>query len=142
MTVTSSTSAVRRAAALGAVCGLRTFTAPGVLAVRGRFGAGRVARLLPALAAGELLGDKHPAIPPRSAPPSLLGRIVSGAASGFAVAGPRGAGVGAGVAAATTYPSQRLRGALGDRTGLPDPVYGLVEDAVAVAVALWATRQV
>ncbi len=141
MTVASSTSAVRRAAALGAVSGLRTFTAPAVLALRGRFGAGRVARLLPALAVGELLGDKHPAIPPRSDPPSLVGRIISGAASGFAVAGPRGGGVGAAVAAAATYPSERLRSRLGERTGLPDPAYGLAEDAVAVAVAVWATRR-
>jgi uncharacterized membrane protein len=134
------TSAVRRAAVLGAVCGLRTFTAPAVLAARGRWGRGRVARAVPVVAAGEALADKLPMIPPRSDPPSLLGRVGSGAASGAAVAGIRGAGVGAAFAAATAYPSQRLRSLAGARTGLPDPVLGLVEDAVALAAATWATR--
>lgn len=134
-----ASSSMARAVLLGAVCGLRTFTAPAVLAARGSWGR-RPARVLPVVAAGELLADKLPMIPPRSDPPSLLGRVLSGAACGAAVAGPRGAGVAAAVAGATAYPSERLRAVVGARTRIPDPVLGLVEDAVAVGVSAWATR--
>ncbi len=140
MTSSDSTSALRRAAALGAVSGLRTFTAPGVLAARGRWGRGRVARVVPVVAAGELVGDKLPMIPPRSDPPSLLGRLASGAAAGSAAAGARGAGVGAAFAAATAYPSERLRSLIGTHTGVPDPVLGAAEDVLAIGISAWSSR--
>jgi uncharacterized membrane protein len=126
------------AAILGGVSGVRTFTAPAVLALRGRLGRGPIRRAVPLLAAGELIADKLPFIPPRSDPPSLLGRVASGTAVGALVAGPRGAGAGAAGAAATTYASERLRGALGQRLPLSDPLLGLAEDVLAVAVATGA----
>lgn len=138
-------AATRRAAlgdvaALGAISGLRTFTGPAILALRGRWGDGPVARLVPLGAVGELVGDKLPAIPPRSDAPALLARIASGAAAGATLAGPRGAGLGAAAATATTYASERLRAVVGKRTGVPDPVLGLIEDGLAIGIALWATR--
>lgn len=136
----SSTSSPAPAAALGAVSGLRTFTAPGVLAARGRWGRGPLSWILPLAAAGELLGDKLPVIPPRSDPASFIARVTSGAATGAAVGGARGAGLGATGAAATTYASERLRSLVGQRTGIPDVVLGAAEDAVAAGVAFWTTR--
>lgn len=127
-------------AALGAVSGLRTFTAPGVLAARGRWDRGPLSWILPLAAAGELVGDKLPVIPPRSDPASLIARVTSGAATGAAVGGARGAGLGATGAAATTYASERLRSLVGQRTGIPDVALGAAEDAVAVGVAFWMTR--
>jgi uncharacterized membrane protein len=131
----TASSALGPAAILGAVSGVRTFTAPAALALRGRLGRGPIGRAVPLLAVGELIADKLPFIPPRSDPPSLLGRVASGTAVGALVAGPRGAGAGAAGAAATTYASERLRGALGERLPLSDPLLGLAEDALAVAVA-------
>ncbi|MGA9856759.1 MAG: hypothetical protein WBQ18_02790 [Solirubrobacteraceae bacterium] len=129
-----------RAAALGGVSGLRTFTAPAVLAARGRWGRGPVSWLVLLAGGGELIADKLPMVPARSEAPSLLGRILSGTAGGAEVGAAGGAGVGAASAAATTYASQRLRAELHRRTGLPDPVLGLAEDAVAVAIAYAASR--
>ena len=99
---------VRRAAALGTATGARTFLAPAALALRGRLG--KVAKFaVPVLAAGEIVGDKLPAAPPRVEGPGLVGRVVSGAVSGRVSGGARGARVGAAFALASTYPSQVLR---------------------------------
>ena len=84
---------LRRAAALGAVTGTRTFLAPAALALRGRLG--KAARfVVPVLAAGELVADKLPMAPGRVEGPGLVGRVVFGALSGRTVAGGRGARVG------------------------------------------------
>lgn len=130
-----------RALALGAVSGLRTFGALGPLGVRGRLG-GRIGRLaLPTLLAGEIAGDKHPAIPPRSDPAPVVGRLAAGALAGWTVGGAQGAGAGATGAAATTYASERARTILTQRASLPDPLVGVAEDALAVGVALAASRE-
>src|SRR5919199_1029681 len=92
------------AALIGAVSGVRTFTGPAALAVRGRLLSGSPARYaLMAAAIGEYAGDKSPLVPPRTSPPALAGRVVSGAFSGHAVGGPVGAGVGAVAAVAGTF---------------------------------------
>jgi uncharacterized membrane protein len=127
---------LRSALALGSVSGARTFGAWAGLVARGRISDGRVSGVLLAAAAGESLADKHPAIPPRSDPPALAGRVVSGALAGRVVGGARGAGVGAAAAAAMTYVSQRVRAALAAHTPLPDPALGLLEDAAVLAVAI------
>jgi hypothetical protein len=92
-------------------------------------------------AAGELVADKSPWIPPRCDPPSLAGRVISGALAGRLVAGPAGARVGAATAAATTYASERARELLGHRLGLPDPVLAVAEDALVLGVATTAAGQ-
>jgi uncharacterized membrane protein len=141
--VSASGAGVRRAAALGAVTGARTFLAPAALALRGRLGtAAKFA--VPALAAGELVGDKLPVAPPRVQGPGLVGRVLSGAlsgrvsgeASGESAAGAR---VGAAFALATTYPTQMLRSQIVERTGVPDVAYAVGEDLVAGTVAAVAS---
>lgn len=89
---------------------------------------------------GELGGDKLPAIPPRSDPLSVAGRLATGALAGWTVGGREGARLGATGAAATTYASERARAILAGRTGLPDPLLGVAEDALAVGVAVAASR--
>ena len=62
---------VRRSGAavlIGAVCGMRTFTGPAVLALRGQM-AGPARLLLTAVAAGEAIGDKTAIVPARTSAP-------------------------------------------------------------------------
>jgi uncharacterized membrane protein len=145
-----------RALLLGVVTGLRTQVAVALLAVeaeRGRFdpGAGRLARRFASpegalgavlAAAGELIADKLPVTPDRTDPGPLLGRVVAGAAVGSAVhydAGhPRALGALAGAAGAGlgSFAGARVRAALADRTGLPQPLLGAVEDLFAVGLAV------
>jgi uncharacterized membrane protein len=145
-----------RALLLGLVSGLRTQVPVAVLAIeahQGRFdpGAGRLARRFASpqgalgavvAAAGELVADKLPVTPGRTAPGPLFSRLVAGATVGAAVhydaghsrslgaaLGLAGAGIGA-------VGGDRLRDLLADRTGLPQPLLGAVEDLFAVALAL------
>src|SRR4029453_5994819 len=93
-------------------------------------------------AAGELVADKLPVTPGRTAPGPLFSRLVAGATVGAAVhydaghsrslgaaLGLAGAGIGA-------VGGDRLRDLLADRTGLPQPLLGAGEDLFAVALAL------
>lgn len=45
------------------------------------------------------------------------------------------------MAAATTYLSERTRTTIGARSGIPDPLLGLAEDALALSVAVLVTRR-
>jgi uncharacterized membrane protein len=120
-------------------------TAPG----RGRVDAlihrGRVPRVAVAAAALELVGDKLPMTPPRTAPPAFTARVALGAASGGLVAaraGERrtaGALVGAAAAMAWTVLAPHARAAAAARAGrdLPGAV---AEDALALLLAAAATR--
>ncbi len=113
--------------------------APAALAARGRWGsAGRIAVLT--AAAGEMTADKLPFVPPRSDPPALAGRAVAASLAGREIAGAAGAGAAAAGSLASTYASQRLRSMIGAKTGIPDPALGVAEDALAVLVAMGATR--
>jgi uncharacterized membrane protein len=128
------------AALIGVVCGMRTFTGPAALALRGRI-AGAPARLLfTAVAVGEAIGDKTRVVPARTSAPSLAGRVLSGALSGRALAGAPGVAPGALGALAGTFGAYHARVALTGRTGLPDALFGVAEDALAVAAAALATR--
>src|SRR6202451_2103422 len=72
-----------REAAIGAVCGLRTFTGPAILA-------GPANRdILVLLALGELIADKLPFMPNRTSAPGLAARFIAGAICGMAIAGRR-----------------------------------------------------
>lgn len=135
-------STSRRLAAatlLGAVCGMRTFTGPAALALRGRIGGGPARVLLPVAAAGEAVGDKLAAVPARTSPPALAGRLASGGLCGIAVAGASGAALGLLGAAAGAFGGQRARAALGRLTGWPDPMVGMIEDGAAASLAALAT---
>lgn len=130
------------AALLGAASGLRAATPWGVLALRGGAGGG-IRRVAPLLAAGgELLGDKLPATPSRTSPPPLIARFASGAGAGALVGRTAaGAALGAVAAGAAAFAGERARAAIGRRGGLPDPAVALVEDALAIGLALLATRR-
>lgn len=95
------------------------------------------ARLLGVLAAGEMLGDKLPFIPDRTDPLPLIGRALSGALVGAAVAADEHremwlpALVGVAAAVAATFAAHWIRGAVDRR--LPDTVVGLAEDGIVMA---------
>jgi uncharacterized membrane protein len=145
-----------RAALLGFVAGLRSQVPVALLAVeaeQGRFdpGPGRLARrfaspegVLGAVVAlgGELVADKLPVTPSRLTPGPFLQRLATGAVVGAAVqydAGrSRGLGalVGAAGAGAGAFAGTRARAVLADRTAVPGPLLGVVEDLVAVGLAV------
>lgn len=133
--------AVRRAALLGTAAGLRSATPFGVLALRGRLGGGGLRTAALTAAAGELVADKLPVTPSRTSPPALGGRLASGAAAGGLLGGAAGAALGGACAVFGAVAGERTRATLGMRTGLPDPLVAVVEDALAVGLAVAATRR-
>lgn len=138
------------AAGMGSLAGMRSMSAPALLSrhlQRHERGGGYVARLLSSrraataltlFAAAEMAADKTPFIPNRTEAMSLAGRVASGALSGAAVAGARGDSqlgavlVGSAAAAGSTLLSYSVRRNVGKRTGIPDALLGLFEDAVVV----------
>jgi uncharacterized membrane protein len=149
-----------RAALLGVVTGMRS-QVPGALLAwrrsRGQLphdvaGPGGVLRRRTTLpltllaAAGEMVGDKLPTTPGRLEDGPFLGRVALGAGAGSGVAAAfgrsriAGAPLGAAGAAAGSVAGYRLRVAAVARTGVPDTAWGLLEDALAVALGLLATR--
>ena len=106
---------------------------------------GRIA--ITTAATGEIVADKLPRTPSRLSPPTLAGRLVSGAAVAALAAGRtdrRGPlyaaaagvlGAGAGAYAGATYREVAVR-----RTGTPDLPWALVEDAAAAGLAAAAMR--
>ena len=160
MSTTSTLPPLARAALLGVLSGSRSATPLAVLALnqraeeaRGAWQSWRLFRSWPgraaliAAGAGELVGDKLPATPSRVAPGPLFGRAVAGAVVGLAVAdpdhgGPRlaGAVIGAVGALAGSWLFYLARKSVVDRTGLPDLVVALAEDAVTVSSAFSVVR--
>ncbi|WP_354698712.1 hypothetical protein DSM112329_04402 [Paraconexibacter sp. AEG42_29] len=131
---------LRAALLIGVAAGLRGFAPLGVTALRGGFGDGPAAKVLPALAAGELVGDKLPFTPPRTDPPPLLARALSGGLLSFRRAGAQGALVGAAVAVVAAYGGQHTRQWLVRTTGRPDRDIAIAEDVLALALAFLGTR--
>lgn len=155
---------LRQTLALGAMAGMRSMTAPATIshalaknksnALAGsplRFlQSPTVAKVLKGVAISEMAADKLPGMPDRTAPPILGGRILAGALVGAASYKSKndnmlvGALIGSGMAVAATYGALYLRKALGRTTGLPDTVWGIVEDSLvlksAAAVANDARR--
>ena len=141
---------------LGAVAGLRSMTAPAVVAWAAHVGplqldgtplallaSAPVRYLLLAAMIGELVADKLPFTPNRTRTGPLVGRVISGALSGGALAAGvgqslvAGAVVGALGAVAGTLGGFRARTGLVRALGKPDYVVALAEDAVAVGTALF-----
>ncbi|MCC8408852.1 DUF4126 family protein [Mucilaginibacter sp. UR6-1] len=98
-------------------------------------------RVLQALSAGELVGDKLPAAPNRTALGGLIGRVVNGALSAAALSKASksnvltGALIGGGAALASTYACFYLRRYISSRPHVKDYVTGATEDALAIALA-------
>lgn len=139
------------AALMGIVAGMRSMTAPAVvsrLASAAGMPVGRSGldflhnpvfpRVISILAAGELIADKLPFMPSRTAPFSLASRAISGAASGAALCSAKkrpawlGALFGAGGAVAGTYAAYELRHRLVKKLRLPDPFVAVAEDVLAI----------
>lgn len=104
--------------------------------------------ILVAAGAGELVADKLPATPSRLMPLPLLGRMTLGGVAGAAIgseapeAEPVLVGTIFGIigGALGSYAGYYIRQAVVKKTGLPDLVIALGEDALAVALAAYATK--
>ncbi|HUH13130.1 MAG TPA: hypothetical protein VMK65_08465, partial [Longimicrobiales bacterium] len=96
------------------------------------------ARVLPLLAAGEMIADKLPWIPARTDPLPLLGRAALGAMAGAVVGRRAGSGtllpaaMGAAAAVAVASMATALR-RRADEMGVPDMALGLLEDGAVLA---------
>jgi uncharacterized membrane protein len=144
---------------LGCVDGLRSMTAPAVVCWAAYFGwlhfggtklafvehpATRIVVTL--LALGELVADKLPNTPARTAPVGLIARIVLGGACGVALAVSAGGSVVlAGVmgvigAVVGTFGGYNVRHALVSRMHLPDLAVALAEDAIAIVGGFLVVR--
>lgn len=155
-----------RAAGLGAVAGLRSMLPFALLAAAanrvGGFADGPFAadagpplgllRSRGALlglglaAAGELVGDKLPFTPDRIAPGPLGGRLVIGALAGAALYRDAwrppltGAALGAVAAGGGAAAGFFARRGLGRATKIPDPIWAVLEDALAIGLGFLAVR--
>jgi uncharacterized membrane protein len=95
------------------------------------------------LAIGELIVDKLPQTPSRTAPIGLAARAVTGALSGAALAlsagrtGAAGALLGAAGGVAGAYAGYYIRHGLVVQTKLPDFVVAVVEDLLAISGGLY-----
>jgi uncharacterized membrane protein len=138
-----------RAAGLGAIAGLRTFSAPALLSrqmsrsdriegVTSRLGSPTVATVLGVLAVGEILADKMPWMPNRTDPPGLIARASSGAFVGATICRAKGRSTVAGAliggvaAIAAAFAGYHLRRTATRELGLPDMFVAVIEDTVAV----------
>ncbi len=107
-----------------------------------------VAIVFTLLAAGEIIADKLPRAPDRTAAGPLMARLVMGGLIGSiaasAMAGPGLEGVLLGVlgAALGAFGGFMLRRDLVHRTGCPDWIVGAVEDVIAMACAGFAMHVV
>jgi uncharacterized membrane protein len=136
---------------LGCIAGLRSLTAPAVVCWAAHFGWLHLAGtklafmehpatliLFTLLAVVELISDKLPKTPARTAPPGLIARIVLGGLCGTALAASAGSSlliaavVGIVGALFGTFAGYNIRHALVVRAHLPDFAVALVEDAIAI----------
>jgi len=150
----SSSHALLFAFLIGIFCGLRALTPPAVVSWGARAGwltlTGRLAWIasLPAaivltlLALGELVNDKLPKTPPRTAPPSFIFRLLTGGLSGACIACGGGQRVAAGSIAGIVGAALGTLGGYKIRTGIvsalhfPDIIVAIAEDLVAIVGAV------
>jgi uncharacterized membrane protein len=141
---------------IGGVAGLRSLTAPAAVAwaahlqwldlrntpvaLMGSTGAVVIFTLLALL---ELVADKLPSTPARTAPPGLIGRIVFGGLSGACLAASGmasiavGAFLGAAGGVAGAFGGYQARTRLGRALKVPDTVIACLEDAAAIGAGLF-----
>jgi len=142
--------------AIGIVSGMRSLTAPAVSAwaAHGNWlnlagtrlafmGSTAAVAIFTVLAIVELIADKLPSTPSRTAPVGLIARLVSGALSGACVgvsAGQSpapGAILGAAGGLAGAFAGYQWRTELVKALKVPDFVIALVEDAIAIGAGLF-----
>jgi uncharacterized membrane protein len=157
MSATLKRANPRWALAAGAVAGMRSMTAPAVVSFKMKrmakaehlehptgLSGGRVSTALAFAALGELVADKLPKMPNRTDPPALIVRGISGAFAGAALSGRdrdariTGAILGGLAAVGASYGMYYLRGWLVKKTGVPDAMVAIGEDAIALTLALKA----
>ncbi len=143
-----------KAIGIGVVAGMRSASAPAFTShyfannpslfldaspLKG-LGLTATAHVLKFMAGGELIADKLPFVPARTAPGPLDARAVSGGVCGAAVflaAGEpaeTGAVIGAASAVASSFLFMNLRRVIGKAAKLPDPVVALAEDGLMLGI--------
>ncbi|WP_374950451.1 DUF4126 family protein [Mucilaginibacter sp.] len=154
------TKAFKQAAGLGAIAGMRTFMAPAVITHMYSRHPSRylehtplefmqtitTSKVFKVLAAGELVGDKLPHAPNRTATPGLVGRAVSGIWAGATVYQAHGkkpvmGGLVGGLSAiASTFGCFFLRKSIARNTPVPDAVIGVIEDVLCISAGASIAR--
>jgi uncharacterized membrane protein len=141
---------------IGLVSGLRSLTAPALTAWAAHRGwlnlAGTPLNFMTStvalgvfvvLAVGELVADKLPKTPARTAPAGLIGRILGGALSGaclgvsIGLSMLPGALLGAAGGVAGAFAGYQWRVGLVRALRVPDYVMALLEDAIAIGAGLY-----
>ena len=144
---------------IGFFAGLRSLTAPAATAWAVYLGWLKLDRplaligsvpgvaIFTLLALVELVADKLPRTPSRTAPPGLIARIVMGGLTGAAIAAGATQGVfigallGAAGGIAGCFIGNRARTGLVKALGLRDLYVALAEDIVAIAGSLWVVSR-
>ncbi len=140
---------------IGVVAGLRSLTAPALVAWAARIGwlrldttplafAGSTAAviILTVLALGELVADQLPSTPARTAPPGLIARIVLGGFSGACLAASAGSSLavgailGAAGGIAGAFGGYQARTRTVKALGVRDLPIALLEDALAIGAGI------
>jgi len=156
----TSTRVLLFAFLIGVFGGLRSLTAPAATAWAGHLGWLKLrsplvwlgtlpsAILLALLAAAELVSDKLPKTPSRTAPLGLIARIVMGALCGAAIclAGSQQGWVAGAIAGAIgalvgCFGGYQVRTRLVKALGTPDFVIAVLEDLVAIGGSLWVVSR-
>jgi uncharacterized membrane protein len=148
------------AALIGTLAGMRSMAAPAVIGQLSRNGGldevtgaltvfkGSGFSVASAIfAGGELIADKLPMVPNRTAAGPLLGRALTGGLSGAVVCSSRrrsvlaGALIGAAFAIGAAYGAYELRKLAGKKLHLPDVAVALGEDAIVGALGIALTSR-
>lgn len=141
---------------IGVVCGLRSLTAPAIVAWAAHrgwidlngtplhfMGSSAAVVLFSLFAVVELVADKLPSAPSRTKPPGLIGRIVFGALCGASIAASGaqsiafGALLGAAGGVAGAFGGYEARMRLVKALKVPDFVIATLEDALAIGAGFF-----
>ncbi len=141
---------------IGVVAGLRSLTAPAIVAWAAHrnwislhhtplsfMGSTAAVVIFILLAVGELVADQLPSTPNRTSPPGLIARIVLGGLSGACIAAAAdqslalGAVLGMAGGIAGAFGGYQIRTRLVRALKVPDVVIALLEDAVTIAGGLF-----
>jgi uncharacterized membrane protein len=98
------------------------------------------------LALAEIINDKLPKTPPRTAPPGLIARILTGGFTGACLTAATGTtvkGVVLGIAGALvgTFGGYQARKGLVSALHVPDYVIAVLEDLVTIGASLWVVSR-
>ena len=140
-------TALKRTVALGAMSGMRSMAGPAALAlddddgILDHRGGRMLRRVLPILAAGEMIADKLPFMGDRIDPLPLAGRAAMGALVGGVIAREDNGSVAAGalIGAATAVVIAHIAYQIRKRLPVSTVVGGVLEDGVVLGIgALYA----